>query len=403
MVGQDLLTNMQSMSFGDHGSLPSDASMDVPRPTANHQTLADMTMLEQASLVDKASSSVDRELLLSDVPMGEGMASSAPVHREPSPQVASTSLAVSGHEVSSPAAQTSPVLSNHAVQESFPLVNDESSSSSGQNVASPAAQTSLVPFTYANPEGSSPVDDYRLSPAMGERMNETLDRELSIREVTSSAGLMSLASLNQVPAGPSGRGISDAGQASTAAMIPPPGVHASMSEVASASPLVLVTGAKPGTTIHNIARALRSPFHSGGCGVSISGYAAGQPDGSFVLQCPNSRAGSVVKAAWHEKVMGNHILNVSFIAASELATMTIIPYHHPAAAPPRRSSRPVRRYQPYPPSSHEEAQPPGTLLPPAPHPPTFGDGISQGHHNFFAAARRVARKRGHNISSSSPG
>lgn len=99
------------MSFADYG----------PRSTANYQTLADMSMLDQVSSVDEPSSCGP---LLPDVTMGEGMASLAPADREPSFQAALTSLALSGYEVSSPPAQTSPALSNHADQDDFPSVND---------------------------------------------------------------------------------------------------------------------------------------------------------------------------------------------------------------------------------------------------------------------------------------
>lgn len=327
-------------------------------------------------------------------------ASSVP-DREPHPQVGPTSSA------SSPAAQTSPVLSTHADQKSFPSVDD--------------------------------CEPLSLDVVMGERADEMLEVS-STPEASSPAGPTSLAPLDQVSVSHSGRELSLAGLAqllptlpgsfetpvplsnydpatiycdprrayntsspvaapSAPIMIPPAGGHTGMGEVTS--PVVLVAGTRPGMTIHTIARVLRGPFESGGCGVSISGYALGQPgDGtSFILQCPDCRAGAIVKIAWHEKVMDGNILDVSFLAASDLAATTIIPYHYPAASSSRRYQtepsppRHARRYQPYPPS-REGIRHPGTLLPPAAHPPTFGQAaMSRGRHNFLAASRRLAKKR----------
>src|SRR6202041_2875257 len=161
--------------------------------------------------------------------------------------------------------------------------------------------------------------------------------------------------------------------------------------------LHLVSGTRVGTSIHTVARTLHGSFESGGCGISISGYAVGEPgDGtSFILECPSSRASTVVQVAWDQVEREGQFLSVSFVAPSDLGAIAMTRYdHQPVASSSsgRSSFGSSNRYRPYPPSRRmgQDTPLPGTLLPFLPSPAQFS---SQRQHNYFGANLRMARKQ----------
>jgi len=287
-----------------------------------------------------------------------------------------------------------------------PVATDDPSSAPSATTMSPPAQSLPSPMSECQvlsaPETSVPVGELVSS------SDVTMGPVATEPSSVPSATTMSAPARRASPA-PADRQTSPLGQTSPPPSAPtcqaadPPQVTGSR----EVSRFILVSGTRVGTSIHTVARTLRGSFESGGCGISISGYAVGEPgDGtSFILECPSSRASTVVQVAWDQVEREGQFLSVSFVAPSDLGAIAMTRYdHQPVASSSsgRSSFGSSNRYRPYPPSRRmgQDTPLPGTLLPFLPSPAQFS---SQRQHNYFGANLRMARKQARNALATSPG